>query len=162
VHEFLTALEATPLAEVLRLGRWIYPAVNAGHIVGVALLFGAILPLDLRLLGCWRSVPAQALARVLVPVAATGLALACLTGPLLFLTDPTGYAELGLFQLKLALIGAGLINVLLVHRSRAWRAVVNDTEPPERWSGLRLRLAGGVSAVLWLSTLLCGRMIAYV
>lgn len=159
MHEFLTALEATPLADVLRLGRWVYPAVNAGHIVGVALLFGAILPLDLRLLGCWRSIPVRPLARVLVPVAASGLVLACVTGPLLFLVDPIGYAELELFQLKLALIGAGLLNVLLVHRGRAWRAVMDDTEPP-RWSGLRL--AGGISALSWLATLLCGRMIAYV
>lgn len=159
MHEFLISLEATPLAEVLRFRRWVYPVVNAGHIVGVALLFGAILPLDLRLLGCWRSVPVRSLAQVLVPVAATGLTLACLTGPLLFLTDPIGYAELELFQLKLALIGAGLLNVLLVHRSRAWRDLMSD-EQSARWSGLRL--AGGVSAVLWLSTLLCGRMIAYV
>lgn len=160
MHEFLTALQATPLAEVLRLGRWVYPIVNTGHILGIALLFGAIVPLDLRLLGCWRSVPVRSLARVLVPVAATGLALACLTGPLLFLTDPIGYAGIWLFRIKLALIGAGLLNVLLVHRSRAWRTVMNETAEPDRWP--ELRLAGGVSAMLWLSAILCGRFIAYV
>ncbi|MDX1605883.1 MAG: hypothetical protein R3202_06795 [Candidatus Competibacterales bacterium] len=160
MHEFLTALQATPLAEVLRLGRWVYPFVNAGHIIGVALLFGAILPLDLRLLGCWPTVAVRPLARVLVPVAATGLALACATGALLFLTDPPGYAAMTLFRLKLALIGAGLLNVLWVHRSRAWRRVVDESVAPQR--GSSLRLAGAVSALSWLAVLLCGRLIAYV
>jgi len=48
--ETLTAIEQWPLAAALRSGRWSYAAVNGGHIIGIALLFGAIVPLDLRLI----------------------------------------------------------------------------------------------------------------
>lgn len=48
--QWLAALEATELARALRDSVWIYPLVNAGHILGVALLVGSIVPLDLRLL----------------------------------------------------------------------------------------------------------------
>ena len=70
--EWLSALEQLPFVAELRNSRWTYATVNASHIVGIALLFGAIVPLDLRLMGCWRSVPIQTLARILVPVAAAG------------------------------------------------------------------------------------------
>lgn len=154
MQELLTALEAAPFAEALRLWRWAYPLVNAAHILGVALLFGAIVPLDLRLLGVWRTVSARELARVLVPVAGTGLGLALLTGPMLFVVDPLHYADLPLFQVKLLLIAVGAVNLLLLHYSQAWRELRTDT--------LRLRLAALVSVLVWLAVVLCGRFIAYV
>ena len=62
-------LQASELSQTLRSSIWLYPLVNTGHVVGIALLFGAIVPLDLRLLGCWASVPLDHLARILIPVA---------------------------------------------------------------------------------------------
>ena len=82
----LAGLAASAVAQHLRSARWEYAAANTAHVLGIALLVGAILPLDLRLLGVWRSVPHQDLARVLVPVAAAGLALAATAGILLFAT----------------------------------------------------------------------------
>jgi len=67
--ELLTALQNLEPVAALRASRWVYPLVNAGHIAGIALLVGAILPRDLRLLGAWRSVPLDLLSRVLLPVA---------------------------------------------------------------------------------------------
>jgi len=84
MEAFLAAVEATAAAQYLRASRWGYAAVSGAHILGIALLVGAILPLNLRLLGFWRSIPRANLLRVLVPVAATGLVLAVFTGPLLF------------------------------------------------------------------------------
>ncbi len=159
MQELLTALQDSPVAETFRFWRWAYPLASVGHIFGVALLFGAILPLDLRLLGIWPSIPIAVLARVLVPVAGAGLGLTLVTGPLLFTVDPLVYAELWLFQLKLLLIAAAVVNLGLVHRSRAWRralATVRRTPPPG------LRLAGLCSAGLWLLVVLCGRFLAYV
>ena len=164
MEELLIALQETTLAEALRLGRWAYPIANAGHILGVALLFGAILPLDLRLLGAWCSVPVNLLARVLVPVAGAGLGLALVTGILLFSVDPLHYASLWLFQLKLLLIAAAVLNVLLVHQSKAWKEATGDaiTSLTSPIPALSLRLAGLVSAALWFFVVLCGRFIAYV
>lgn len=164
MEELLTALQETELAEALRFWRWAYPITSTGHILGIALLFGAIVPLDLRLLGVWRSVPVNLLARVLVPVAGAGLGLALLTGMLLFSVDPLKYASLSLFRVKLILIAAAVINVLLVHRSKAWKETRGNasTASTSQIPAPRLRLAGLVSASLWLLAILCGRLIAYV
>ena len=59
IEDWAAALEATALATGLRNSVWSYPLVNAAHILGVALLVGSIVPLDLRLLGAWRSAPLE-------------------------------------------------------------------------------------------------------
>jgi len=49
-------------------GVWAYGIVNLTHILGVSSLFGAVLVLDLRLLGFWRSIPLASIARPTVPI----------------------------------------------------------------------------------------------
>ena len=156
--DLLLTLQDTPVTDVLRQWRWAYPLVNTAHLVGVALLFGAIAPLDLRLLGLWPTLPLAPLARVLVPVAGSGLTLALLTGPVLFLADPRRYGPLGLFQFKLALMSLAVFHVFWVHQSRAWTTGLTG----QTALAVRLRWAGLISLTLWFSVLLCGRLIAYV
>ena len=48
--ETAAALEATALAQFLKASRWVYPLVNAGHILGIALLVGAVIPMDVAVL----------------------------------------------------------------------------------------------------------------
>lgn len=151
--ELLAAIEASGLAGLLRVSRWGYAGVNAAHILGIALLVGAILPLDLRLLGAWRRVPRAMLARVLVPVAATGLALAIGSGVLLFSVKAADYAGLGVFRVKLALIIVGVVAALILHLRHG-----------PRLGGLSRRgavLHGLASLACWLGALVLGRMIAF-
>jgi hypothetical protein len=156
--EAASVLQSTALTTALRTSLWVYPIVNAGHIVGLALLFGSIVPLDLRLLGAWRGVPIGALSRILLPVALSGLVLALATGPLLFAVRATEYAATPLFGMKLALIACALANALLLRLTLSWRAwrdsALRGTTP-------RLQLAGGLSIALWLAVILAGRMIGY-
>lgn len=156
--EALSALQDAALVGALRQSHWVYPLVNAGHIVGLALLFGAIVPLDLRLLGLWRAVSIGTLARCLLPVAIAGLTLAVLTGSLLFSVSALKYAGVAVFQLKLLLILCALTNVLLLHRSAAW-AAYRDADLPDTTP--RLQTAAVLSIGLWLSAILAGRMIGY-
>ena len=159
IGEWLAGLEATALARALRDSVWVYPLVNAGHILGVALLVGSIIPLDLRLLWAWRSVPLAPLWRVLTRTAAAGLALAIVFGSLLFITRATEYAASGFFIAKMVVVGAATANAL------ALRMVVPDdlsrmrstTEKPSR----RIRLAGGISLAAWLTALTLGRLVGY-
>ena len=142
------SLQDTGLSRTLRASLWLYPMVNTGHVVGIALLFGAIVPLDLRLLGVWRGVPVELLARPLVTVAVCGLTLALLTGSLLFATRPADYVVEPLFGLKLSLLAAAIANALLLRRTRHWPA-----------GGTAARAAGALSIVLWLSVITAGRLI---
>ena len=148
----LDALVASAPAQWLRFSRWGYAAVNTSHVLGIALLVGAILPLDLRLLGLWRSVAVDALARVLVPVAATGLLLAAATGAFLFITRAPEYAAIDLFLVKVALIAVGVVHALSLHLGSGLRNA----------SDARLRAAGAASLSIWLTALVCGRLLAFV
>lgn len=152
------AIDASALAQTLRASIWLYPLVNTGHVVGIALLFGAIVPLDLRLLGRRRILPLDQLAGTLIPVALIGLLLAASTGLLLFVTRPLDYIGEPLFAIKLLLIGCAVINAGLLHRSARWRLTSAATAEPLR---LSWRLAGLLSIVLWLAVITAGRLIGY-
>ena len=89
IGEWTAALEATEVATALRNSIWSYPLVNTAHIFGVTLLIGSVVPLDLRLLGLWGSIPLASLWAVLTRTAAIGLGLAIIFGALLFITRAT-------------------------------------------------------------------------
>lgn len=160
VHGFLQWLEGSSLGHAMRSsGVWTYAIVNLFHIVGIALLFGAIVLLDLRLLGFWRGVPLPALSRPAVAVAGTGVALAVLTGIPMFATKATDYGDNVFLFLKFGLVGLALLNVLALHRSAAWRAQASRalSGGEER----RLALGAACSLVLWFSAVTCGRLAGY-
>ena len=156
--EALTAIQDwAPVAD-LRNSRWTYAGVNTAHIVGFAILFGSILPMDLRLLGWWRSIPIATFARVLIPVSAFGLTLAIVAGLMLFSIRAVQYAETTLFQFKMALVLCAVLNALLLHRAAQWELmqVALHMKPPRR-----LQVAGALSIMLWLAVIVCGRMLAF-
>jgi hypothetical protein len=161
VNALLAAWQASPVGEAVRAaGVWAYAVINTAHIIGIATLFGAILVLDLRLLG-WRSNrPLHEVAAGTVPVAATGLLIAAVTGPCLLATNATEYSANPYLPIKLALIAAGLLNLALLHRARAWRAV-REHRPPDPEERRRLAIGGGVSLAGWLATIVAGRLLAY-
>lgn len=155
--DWLGWIEALPPAAILRGNATLYLLVNAAHILGIGLLVGAILPLDLRLLGVLRDGPLAVLAPFLVRVAATGLALALVTGALLFSVKPADYAANPAFLAKLGLVALGLINIALQHWGAGWDAMADGHRPTARH-----RLLAGISAVIWITALIAGRWIGFV
>ena len=153
MEAFLASLEATAPAQFLRISRWGYAAVSGTHILGIALLVGAILPLNLRVLGLWPSIPRATLFRVLVPFAATGLLLAVLTGSLLFSVRAREYAAVGYLQVKVVLVLVGLLSALSIYR--AYGSMLEGA------SERRLRFHALLSLGCWLGALACGRLIAF-
>lgn len=154
MEALLVAGEGTALAAFVRASRWGYAGLSAAHVLGIALLVGAIVPLDLRRLGAFPSVPHAALSRVLTPFAAAGLALAVVTGGLLLLPRATDYAALAVVQVKLALVAAGGLHALAVHARHGW--LVAQASPR------RLALHAALSLALWPVVLVLGRLIAFV
>src|SRR6266404_5303897 len=140
-------------------GVWTYVIVNLVHILGIALLFGAIVVLDLRLLGLWSRVPLALVSRPLVTVAGLGFVLAAATGIPMLATKAVDYIGNPFLFIKFPVIALALLNVWLVHRSPAWRAHrTRDLLPAERH---RLAAGAALSLVFWLTAITAGRMIAY-
>lgn len=155
--DWLGWIETLPPPAILRGNATLYLLVNAAHILGIGLLVGAILPLDLRLAGILREGPLAALAPFLVRVAATGLVLAMLTGALLFSVKPAEYVSNPAFLVKMALLAFGLVNILVQHRNGGWSvAAQGGTASPV------VRGLAALSFVLWLAVLVAGRWIGFV
>jgi uncharacterized membrane protein len=154
--DLLAGIEGSVLATALRGSTWVYPLVNAGHVIGIALLFGAIVPVDLRLIGAWRDVPLAVFLRVLVPVAAVGLVLAAVFGLLLFAANARDYAASGFFQAKMAMLALGVANALAFHALRRRHA----PDDPDRDIPLQ-RSVGVASLAVWLAVIVLGRLIGY-
>jgi hypothetical protein len=148
----LEAIGSWPGATWLQQSATAWLFVNAAHIVGIGLLLGSIMPLDLRLLGAFRRYPVDMLGPFLVRVAATGLALAALTGLWLFSVNPGEYLANDAFRWKAALLALALVNVVIQHRGagmREWRITA------------AMRVSAALSLGLWLSVVVAGRWIGF-
>nr|WP_163501216.1 hypothetical protein [Halomonas socia] len=149
---WLNQLAGTALAEWVQVSRWGYAGINTLHVLGIALLFGSIAALDLRLLGAGRHLSLFAVARLLQPLAIAGLLLALASGTLLFLADPSGYAATPLFLFKLGVIVLAIANAV----------ALNLAPGLAQASPRRLRSAALASLLLWLAALIAGRMLAFI
>jgi hypothetical protein len=152
----LVWLEDTGLARAVREGRWTYPAVEAVHLLGIVLLFGAVALFDLRLLGVGRRLPVAELARVLLPAARLGFLIAVVAGVPLFAADATALAANPAFRLKgLAVLLAG-VNAAAFHFVIG-RALAHwvTTVPAGA------KAAAAASLLLWGTAVVLGNLIPY-
>ena len=159
IGEWTAALEATQIATALRNSIWSYPLVNTAHIFGVALLIGSVVPLDLRLLGLWGSVPLAPLWAVLTRTAGIGLVVAIIFGALLFITRATEYVASNLFIAKMFLVLLGTANTLMLRIPTP--AQVSPIASNQWKPSTRLQVAAGISLAAWLSALTLGRLVGY-
>jgi hypothetical protein len=153
-------LQGSVLGHAMReSGVWTYGIMNLVHILGISSLFGSILVLDLRLLGVWPEVALDTITRPIVPVAGTGFAIAIASGVCLLSTNATEYVGNPFLYIKFPAIAVGLLNVVALHFSKAWKArKIRELSPRERF---RLSVIGGISLLSWLTAISAGRMIGY-
>jgi hypothetical protein len=154
--EFLQALSEWPGAVMLRRFQVAYLLVNAAHIISIGLVVGAIVTLDLRILGLFRQHPIGTLGPPLSRVAAVGLALAILTGLLLFSVRPIAYVHNTAFLIKVGLVGLGIANALLLNHNRYWWLALSENAPQ-----MRVQLSAFLSLVLWVGAVVAGRWIGF-
>ncbi|NNG24969.1 hypothetical protein HGB41_18450 [Massilia sp. ML15P13] len=145
-----------PLALALREHAWLYPIVETLHILGFAVLVGAVAMFDLRVLGFGYQLRVKALARHLLPWSAGSMLLVVPTGLLLFIADPLALLANRVFLVKLGLILVAGINALAFHAGPYRHA--------DAWSGRGPPVAlvhALLSLALWIAVITAGRLIAY-
>ena len=158
----LSALEDTPLASAMRGefgGEWLFPIVETLHVMSLAMLFGSIVMVDLRLVGAAsRGSAVSSLSREVLPYTWGAFVCAILTGTLMFVSKAHVYFHNLQFQLKfLCMLLAG-VNMLVFHFG-VYRHVLEWDEryPPPRAA----RLAGALSITLWMGVIFFGRWIGF-
>jgi uncharacterized membrane protein len=135
--------------------RWMFPAIEAVHIVALCLMFGAILMLNLRLLGVTLTEkPVKQLARELAPWVFCSLVIILITGVLLFSSEALkSYASVP-FQVKMVFLGAAMLFHYTVYRR------ITKTDDAQISPALG-KLAAIVSILLWLGVGIGGRGIGF-
>jgi hypothetical protein len=153
IADWAAWLEATEPARALRDGVLLYPLVSLVHVLGIGLLLGTVVVMDLRLLGVWRTLALPVVVGPARTVAATGIAIALPSGAALLAARATDYVTNPFVAAKFIAILLALVNVCALHRSAAWRR--------RDGGSARLALGGGISLACWLSAVASGRLIAY-
>jgi hypothetical protein len=156
---FCQWLDSTRLNTILRQSNWLFPALDTIHSLGIVLVAGTILLVDLRLLGLGlRSIPVPHLVPRIVPATLWGFGLMLLSGGLLFSSEAVKMYHSPAFRIKMILLALAALNALVFHRT-VYRDVARwdpaSPVPP------RARLAGLLSLLLWMAIIAAGRAIAY-
>lgn len=131
---------------------FVYPGFLFIHTLGLALVVGIGLAVDLRLLGVAARVPLAAL-RALIPAIWVGFWMSVVSGVVLFTADAPGKGENALFSIKLVLVASGVIVTGLIER-HLFRAD-GDMSPS------RSRTLAIISLVLWIAAIVAGRLVGY-
>ena len=124
------------------------------HIVGIALVFGTLWIVDLRLLlriNALDKLDARALAKALLPWTIVGFLLAAMTGLSMFVSRIGDLISNTMFIIKICLLFAAGTNAAILHARGALDA-----------DNVVTRLQAGLSILIWLVVITCGRWIAYV
>ena len=127
-----------------------YPALEVVHIVGIALLLGSLVLLELRVWGLSAALDMNVLARLSIAVSLTGFALIAASGLLMFAANPAELLSNRAFLLKLGLVTLAGTNALVFHG----RGGLQRCDTVARAQTL-------VSTALWIAAIICGRWIAY-
>ena len=127
-----------------------YPLLEALHIVGIAMLLGSLLLIELRVWGFGAALPVEPLARLALPLTLAGFALAATTGSLMFASQPGDLIANRVFVVKMGLVMLAGLNAASFHA----RGGLQRVDPMARAQTL-------ISVGIWLAVIFCGRWIAY-
>lgn len=147
----LTALDRWAPIAALKANALAYPLLEVLHLVAIGLVFGTIFLVDLRLLGGMRRFDANALARAVLPWTLLGFLIAALSGLTLFAMRAGEMLQNPFFIAKICLLFAAGTNAAILHA----RGALDAEAPLTRWQA-------GLSLLIWMAAIFCGRWIAYV
>ena len=152
--EFCEWVQYSPLLSAMRSSPWLFPVIASVHLMGLALIGGAVLMVDLRLLGFGlRRQPVAQVARDAERWLLVSLLVLLPTGILQFMCfAATKYYYLTAFWLKMAALSMALVFTFAIRRK-----VVMSNET--RMSPVRSRLLAVISLSLWSSVAIAGRLI---
>ena len=127
-----------------------YPLLEVLHIIGIAMLLGSLLLLEMRVWGFGAALPVEPLARLALPLTLAGFALAATTGSLMFASQPGDLIANRIFVVKMGLVMLAGLNAASFHAR-------GGLQRSDRIARVQTLLSVGI----WMAVIFCGRWIAY-
>ncbi len=159
ISPLLDWLQQTSLAVQIRDSLFLFPLVESAHVIGLALVFGTIAIVDLRLLGVASAHrPFQRLAADTLKWTWGAFVLTGLTGVLMFITNATVYFHNTYFRAKVLLLVLAALNVLVFELTAGRTVKQWDHAPAAPPVG---RVVATLSLIVWVGVIVTGRMIGF-
>ena len=158
MENIITWLESSIIHGWINSHNWLVLILEIIHFFGLSLLLGALLIIDLRILGRFKFIPISSV-HSLLPIVFIGFGINLLSGMLFVYYEPGRYLINIGFQIKMVLVVLAGLNALLYF----WKL-----QPLlENWSEDAVtpffaKIVGASSLLLWYGVLACGRFIPYV
>ena len=153
----LSWMESTAYSEWIVAGLVGWPLMLSMHAVGLAIVVGIVLVLNLRMLGLFRPIPYVAISD-LMTYAWIGIALNIFSGFSLFMAQATFYVTNLPFLTKISFVILGIANVYYTQKVLRREAAVWDTSDAVPQISVVL---AGTSLIFWVLAVVGGRLIAY-
>jgi hypothetical protein len=159
INALLKSLEATGLATKIRDSVFLFPMLESTHVIGLALVFGTIAVIDLRLLGIASTQRSfQRMASDILKWTWAAFALTALTGALMFTTNATVYYHNFYFRTKMVLLALTGINMLFFELTAGRTIHRWDTAPSAPRAGKAVAV---LSLTMWIAIICVGRLIGF-
>jgi hypothetical protein len=151
LYQLFAGLEATPIGAGIKHSVWLFPAIETIHLLALALLGGAILLLDLRLLGFALTAQSPAtIERNARPWLIGAIATLVVTGVLQGLSEALKLYDKQAFWIKMIALAAALVYTFGIRNPIA-----------RRHPGALGKAVAVVSLALWLTVAIAGRWIGF-
>ena len=152
-------LEHTPAALAISESTWLFPLIEGSHILALPLSVGMVVILDLRLLGlAFRGGSASRIMQDVLRWAKIGFAVMFITGGLLFMAQAGKAYGNAFFRAKLMCLVVLGINAVVFQAFFYPKMTQWDVAGG---APAGARLCAGLSLVVWIGVIVCGRTMAY-
>jgi hypothetical protein len=159
ISTFLASLESSGIATGIRNSLYIFPLIESTHVFGLAMVFGTIAIIDLRLLGVASTRRSfRKMASDILKWTWAAFAVTAVTGALMFITNAGVYYHNFFFRTKMVMLALSGIN-MLVFELTAGRSIHRWDKAPS--APLIGRTTAVLSLVIWISIIFLGRWIGF-
>jgi len=152
---------STPIYNYIQSHGWVWPTLESAHFIGLCLLFGSLLIVDLRLIGAFKSIPINAITKY-TGFAVLGFLINVITGVLFVFGDPQRYFINVAFQLKMLCIVLAIMNVAYLFLQLKFNEGKSAPSSVPFNSRISVKFTAAMSLVFWTSVIVLGRLIPYV
>jgi hypothetical protein len=151
LYHALEQLEASAFAQFIRESTWLFPAIEATHLVALALLGGALLVVALAVMGVGLKQSPAELLQSSRRYANGAILTLLVTGVLLGVSEPLKLYDRKAFSVKMIALVIALLITYRLFNPRVARGQ----------EGMMTRNVAGLTLLSWLAVAIAGRWIGF-